>query len=64
MNEWVENVILGGVALLFCLIPILMFLTADMQPKMKMIDCSIAEISPDYTTEMREQCRKLRSRIQ
>jgi hypothetical protein len=55
---------LGGVALFFGLIPLLVFVTADMQPKVKMIDCSIAEISPDYTTEMREQCRKLRSRTQ
>jgi hypothetical protein len=23
-------------------------------------DCSIAEVSPDFTTEMREQCRHLR----
>ena len=26
-----------------------------------MIDCRLAEISPDYTTAMKEQCRKLRS---
>jgi hypothetical protein len=25
----------------------------------KIINCSIAEISPDFTTEMREACRKL-----
>jgi hypothetical protein len=25
-------------------------------------DCSIAEISPDYPIEVKEQCRKLRSR--
>jgi hypothetical protein len=25
----------------------------------KIINCSIAEISPDLTTEMREACRKL-----
>lgn len=33
------------------------------QPKhgVKVIDCSIAEISPDFTTEMREACRKARS---
>ena len=24
-------------------------------------DCSIAEISPDYPTQVKEQCRKLRS---
>jgi len=33
------------------------------QPKhgVKLINCSIAEISPDFTTEMREACRKARS---
>ena len=27
----------------------------------RVIDCSIAEISPDYTLEMKESCRKARS---
>lgn len=27
----------------------------------RIINCSIAEISPDFTTEMRNQCRKLKS---
>jgi hypothetical protein len=27
----------------------------------RVINCSIAEFSPDFTTEMRQQCRKLRS---
>jgi len=33
------------------------------QPKhgVQVINCSIAEISPDFTTEMREACRKARS---
>ncbi len=26
----------------------------------RLIDCSIAEISPDYTNEMKEACRKER----
>jgi hypothetical protein len=26
----------------------------------RVIDCSIAEISPDYTTAMKESCRKAR----
>lgn len=30
-------------------------------PKEKTYSCDIAEISPDYTTAMKEQCRKLRS---
>jgi hypothetical protein len=28
-------------------------------PKEVRIDCSIAEISPDFTPEMKEACRKL-----
>lgn len=33
------------------------------QPKhgVMVIDCSLAEISPDFTTEIREACRKARS---
>jgi hypothetical protein len=30
-------------------------------PQQKRIDCSVAEFHPDYTTEMREQCRLVRS---
>lgn len=26
----------------------------------RLIDCGIAEISPDYTTEMKDACRKAR----
>ena len=39
------------------------FYVASTQPKhgVKVIDCSLAEISPDFTPEMREACRKARS---
>jgi len=39
------------------------FYVESKQPKhgVKVIDCSLAEISPDFTTEMREACRKARS---
>ena len=39
------------------------FYVASTQPKhgVKVIDCSLAEISPDFTAEMREACRKARS---
>jgi len=33
-----------------------------MQGSPKMYDCSIAEFSPDFTTAMRQECRKLRSK--
>lgn len=30
------------------------------QPQQKVINCGIAEISPDFTTDMRQACRKAR----
>ena len=33
-----------------------------MQGSGRVYDCSIAEISPDFTTAMRQECRKLRSK--
>ena len=30
----------------------------------RMYNCSIAEISPDFTPKMREECRKLRNSYQ
>lgn len=30
-------------------------------PKGKYVDCSISEISPDFTPEMREKCRQARN---
>ena len=39
------------------------FYSEHNKPKhgIKVIDCSLAEISPDFTTEMKEACRKARS---
>ena len=39
------------------------FYAASNQPKhgVKVIDCSLSEISPDFTPEIREACRKARS---
>jgi hypothetical protein len=31
------------------------------EPRVIRYDCSIAEISPDYPVEVKEQCRKLRA---
>jgi len=37
----------------------------DVSPKETVYDCRIAEISPDYTPAMKEECRKkLRSQKQ
>ena len=32
----------------------------DNNSRGRYIDCSLAEFSPDFTKEMREQCRKIR----
>lgn len=40
---------------------IAIFLAVAMpQPGYKVINCGVAEISPDFTTEMREACRRAR----
>lgn len=36
----------------------LLYFSVTLQPQVKVINCGIAEISPDFTTEMREACRK------
>jgi len=43
------------IVLLFSLVPVVM-----LAPKGRAIDCSLAEISPDFTPAMREACRKAR----
>lgn len=31
------------------------------QPKVKVYDCSISEISPDYPIAVKEECRRIRA---
>ena len=53
----IKEYLIMGVAILGAL-----FLAIWTYPKNDVvISCSIAEISPDYTQKMREQCRQLRS---
>jgi hypothetical protein len=53
----IKEYLIMGVAILGAL-----FLAIWTYPKNDVvISCSIAEISPDYTQQMREQCRQLRS---
>ena len=47
------------VAIVF-IIPIVIFLSMP-KPEGVWINCGISEISPDFTTEMREACRQLRA---
>jgi len=39
----------------------LFYVVAKQESRTIRIDCTWAEISPDFTTEMRELCRKARS---
>jgi hypothetical protein len=41
-------------------IAISIFLAMQGTPTNKVINCGVAEISPDFTTEMRQACRKAR----
>jgi hypothetical protein len=52
---WPAIIVLG--ALLFSLL----YGIHTVLPTKAVYDCRLAEISPDYTPAMREECRKLRS---
>lgn len=41
-------------------IALAIFLSLHYQPEYKVINCGIAEISPDFTPDMRQLCRKAR----
>lgn len=42
------------------LVGLIMDVAGALNNRTKMINCSIAEFSPDFTTEMKEACRKAR----
>ncbi len=56
------------ILLVFCVIivAVLMFAVIvwgnSVQPHKQRIDCTWSEISPDFTNDMREACRKARSK--
>ena len=43
------------------LIGSILFLVITPAPKEKVYDCSISEISPDYPTKVKEECRRIRA---
>ena len=51
---WPTLIVLGA-----CLFALLYGINT-LVPNPKTYNCSISEISPDFTTAMREECRKLR----
>jgi hypothetical protein len=55
------NIAVG--VIVFLLVVPLLFLTLPKKPDGVWINCDISEISPDFTTEMREACRQHRANI-
>lgn len=52
-----------GVGVFTIIMAVVLFYGMSLLPKsnVRVIDCSVSEISPDFTTEMKEACRKARS---
>ena len=55
--EWAPWVVF---VIVFVLLIPLMYLTAPRKGDVIVINCSLSEISPDFTVEMREACRQAR----
>jgi hypothetical protein len=53
--------VLAYIAVLACCMTAIIFMIKNLpQPEFKVINCGIAEISPDFTNEMKEACRRAR----
>ena len=57
-RKTVEWFVWIGFILVFVISIPLMYLTAPKKGDVIVINCGIAEISPDFTTSMREACRQ------
>ncbi len=54
------GIALGGAAVLALMLSLIIFGNSIM-PRERIYDCSLAEISPDYPVEVKNECRKIRS---
>jgi len=59
-NKYKSQIAVGIFAIIWASAGIY-FLMSQPRHGVVVINCSLAEISPDFTTEMREACRKARS---
>ena len=62
MDDLLETVVVGCMVMMFLSV---VFLCAWMYPPLheaKKLDCSIAEFSPDISTEIKQLCREARSK--
>lgn len=55
-----QNFIIDVLILLLVFLICVSFLLLIPQPTHQVINCSMAEISPDFTPEMRKECRIIR----
>lgn len=51
--------VIGAILLAILMLAFIVW-SATMQPSERRIDCTWSEISPDFSTAMREACRKAR----
>ena len=56
-----ETIEIAVVVIAFLIVIPIMFLSLPKKGDSVWINCSISEISPDFTTEMREACRQARA---
>jgi hypothetical protein len=56
-----ETIKISVVVIVFVIVAPLLFLTLPKKSDGIWINCGLSEISPDFTTEMREACRQLRA---
>ena len=54
------GIALSGIAVLALMLSLIIF-GNHIMPRERFYDCSLAEISPDYPVEVKNECRKIRS---
>ncbi len=57
-----DTLLVAGIMILAIGMFALIVWGSNLQPREKRIDCTWSEISPDFSTAMREACRKARSK--
>ena len=53
-QDMLKNIFIG-----LCVITFLVVILYDHAPRGKVYDCTLAEISPDYPIEVKQECRRL-----
>jgi hypothetical protein len=59
--NWISKILIGIAVVCYLMLVWFIVTYKPQVGTVKVIDCSLAEISPDFTPKMREECRKARS---